>query len=69
MGRIEYGELKRKAFRNGGEAQTVLDSRLLFPVFTGYTHLENNPLFLAVFFKMAGEGLGIILLLPDIVAP
>ncbi len=24
---------------NGGAAQTVLDSRLLFPVFVGYIHL------------------------------
>ncbi len=36
---------------NGRAAQTVLDSRLLFPVFTGYTHVENNLFFLLSFLR------------------
>ena len=39
---------------NGDADQKVLGSRLLFPVFTGYTHVENNPFPFSIFFKMAG---------------
>ena len=38
---------------NDRSAQTVLASWLLFPVFTGYTRVENN--LFSIFFKMAGK--------------